>query len=398
MKRDVEVLIVGGGPVGSALALQLHRAGRDVLLVDAGASPGKVCGEGLLPPGWAALERLGVAGLVTSKAAIEGLSYVLPDPRSGALRTLRAPVTRASFGVRRELLCQAFETALSQEAVPVARPSRFRGLCWRDGQVKVELEQAGEKRQIGCSVLVGADGLHSSVRRGAEMGSTRPRRFARWGCRVYLQNPLCRGVTVTLGEGVESYMTPLGDGLCGLAFLWSPARLGRPLPGEGATWERLLARFPTSVRETLPASTQFFGADRAIGPLQQQVTSPLHASGRIALVGDAGGYLDALTGEGLCLGLLQAEALAALYLNGRLSDYPVAHRAIKQRHQVVVHLLLWLLARPALRERVFGALLRTPELFVKLLRTAVEEQPWQRLVTPDAGRFLYHLLRGDSSL
>ncbi len=391
-----EILIVGGGPVGSAVALQLHRAGRRVLLLDAGASSSKICGEGLLPPGWAALEELGVAGQVVDKAAIEEVVYAVPEPRTGRLRTLRAPVSRPSFGVRRETLCRAFEQVLKEEAVPVLRPARFRTLAWEGEGLQVEVEAGGERRRIACQTLVGADGLHSPVRREAGLVAPEPRRFARWGTRVYFPNPGCRAVTVTLGEGVESYMTPLGKGLCGLAFLWSPHELGRPLPGEGATWERLLARFPPSVREVLPSPEEFFGADRAIGPLQQRVLSPLHASGKIALVGDAAGYLDALTGEGLCLGLLQARALSRLLLEGRLEDYPAAHRAIKERHQVVVHLLLWLLARPALKERVFAALLHTPDLFVRLVRTAVEDQPWQRLVGGDAIRFLYYLLRGES--
>ena len=68
---EVEVLVVGGGPAGSALALELQRRGREVLLVDAGASRRKICGEGILPLGWAVLESLGVSRHICRYSPIE---------------------------------------------------------------------------------------------------------------------------------------------------------------------------------------------------------------------------------------------------------------------------------------------------------------------------------------
>lgn len=393
--RETEFLVVGGGPVGLAAALRLHRAGREVLVVDAGASVDKVCGEGLLPPGWAALEELGVAEHVDEKGPIREVVYCMPEPSSQRLRQLVAPVHRPSFGVRREVLCQAFARATGQRQLEIWRPARFRSLSLKANSVRAQVTFQDRPCEIDCRYLIGADGLHSPVRRQAGMQSEKPPRFSRWGTRVYLrQPPRSLGVTVTLGDGVESYMTPLGPDLHGLSFIWSPRQLGRPLPGTGPTWQRLLTRFPSTYLDTLPSLDNFFGEDRAIGPLQQRVDSPLHSSGRIALVGDAGGYLDALTGEGLCLGMLQSEALAELLLQNRLDLYPRAHRAIKQRHQIVVHLLLYLLARPGLKERFFFSLLKAPEVFRAMISTAVEHQPLTRLCNADMPRFLLSMLTG----
>lgn len=380
--------------MGMAVALQLHQAGREVLVVDAGASVSKVCGEGLLPPGWAALEALGVADLIDEKGPIEQVVYSMPDPRSGALRFLEAPVRRPSFGVRREVLCRAFARAAEDQQLEVWRPARFRSLSFTPNAVRVRLSVAGGERELDCRYLIGADGLHSPVRREVGLQSLGPRHFSRWGTRVYLRHPGRRGVTVTLGEGVESYMTPLGGDLYGLAFIWAPERLGRPLPGTGPAWQRLLRRFPPSFLETLPPLESFFGSDHAIGPLQQRVLSPLHSSGRVALVGDASGYLDALTGEGLCLGMLQARALAELALRGRLDLYPRAHRAIKRRHVVMVTLLLLLLSRPDLKERFYSSLLKAPRVFRAVLATAVEHEPALAILNPDLPRFLLAMLTG----
>jgi 2-polyprenyl-6-methoxyphenol hydroxylase-like FAD-dependent oxidoreductase len=393
---SVEILVVGGGPVGSAVALELHRAGKEVLLIDAGASADKVCGEGLLPPGWRALEALGVASLVDEKAPIAEIAYRLPCPRTGAMRQLVAPLHSPSFGVKRDVLCRAFARAGERAGLPVWRPARLRALAIGETTVRATVEH-GPSSEIVCRRLIGADGLHSAVRRLAGLDSDQPRSFSRWGTRVYLRDRPGKGVSVTLGAGMESYMTPLGGDLFGLSFIWCPQTVGRPLPGEGPIWRRLLALFPPSFRETLPPEEAFFGSERAIGPLEQRA-SPLHPSGLVALAGDAAGYFDALTGEGLCLGMLQAAALSAALLGGGIGSYPALHRAIKRRHQLVINLLLRLLERPSLRERVYSSLLEAPEVFAALVATAVEHHPWHRLLTPKLLRFLRLMLTPGRSI
>lgn len=372
--------MVGGGPVGTALALMLRRQGREVLLVDAGGARQKICGEGLLPPGWQALESLGILSCLGERAPIREICYQMADPQGQTLRTLRARLGRPAFGVRREVLWQALESASRQAGLEVWRPASFRRFALDDRGVRVELD-GGPAPLVRCRVLLGADGLHSKVRREAGLVSSRPRQFARWGTRVYLHGPAPEGVVVTLGEGLEAYQTPLGPQLSGLAFLWSPQRLGRPLPGDGPLWQRLLDRFPPAFRERLPL-TQVEAWERAVGPLQQRVSRPVHPSLRVALVGDAAGYLDPLTGEGICLGLLQAQALVDCLREGRLAELPRRYGAITWRHQLTVRLMLGLYATPAWRERVFSGLLASPATLQALVNVAVDHQPWYRLLGP----------------
>ena len=124
------------------------------------------------------------------------------------------------------------------------------------------------------------------------------------------------------------------------------------------------------------------------------VTSPLHQSQRVALVGDAAGYLDALTGEGLCLGLRQAELLANLVMKKKVVGYHSAYRILKRRHVCVVSGLLWLLEQPKLRGRVFEALAGSPRTFQSVINFAVEEAPVGIFANREFPRFLFHLLCG----
>ena len=387
------IAVVGGGPIGSAVALRLSRHHR-VFLIDAGAAENKICGEGLLPAAWDVLTELGLQDHITQLAPIRGISYRLFSSNR-ELKTVTGSLRKPAFGVQRPHLMKAFGEALESSDVELWRGARLRehSLTATGVTLEVECPQRGS-RTLNCDLLVGADGLHSKVRRQAGLQADKKRRYARWGTRCYFRSEEVRErVTVTLGDGLESYLTPLGDQLYGLAFLWSPADLGRPLPGEGKVWERLFRLMGPGFAESLPSPIgDFWGDDRAIGPLEQPVSSPLHRSGRVALVGDAAGYLDALTGEGLCLGLRQARSLSDCILEGRLGDYPGEHRVIKQRHLWTVSGLLWLIHQPRLRERVFQALCQTPEQFGAVLGFAVEEAGWGTLLSRHLVEFLRALL------
>jgi len=390
---ETDHLIVGGGPVGATLALLLARQGRKVLVVDGGDSGSKVCGEGILPAGWRVLERLGLHEKLTHKAPIEALVYQ-KNSASGILVGMECPLRQRAFGVQRAHLYQTFHHALREEGVEVWPGARLRDLKVAREGVEAQVEREGERTVVSSSFLTGADGLHSLVRRKAGLAQGARRRYMRWGARCYFRSSEQRNrVEVTLGDGVESYLTPLGEDLYGLAFLWSPKDFPRPLPGNGPLYERLMAYLPIGFEESLPKRTgPFWGGEKGIGPLEQPVVSPLHKSGRVALVGDAAGYLDALTGEGLCLGLRQAEALAECIAEGRLTDYPGRHKAIKFRHRMVVSGLLWLIHHEPLKHRVFNALFQTPKQYRAVVRFAVEEARLRELLTPQLPRFLLGLL------
>jgi flavin-dependent dehydrogenase len=94
-------------------------------------------------------------------------------------------------------------------------------------------------------------------------------------------------------------------------------------------------------------------------------------SGRVALIGDASGGVDAITGEGLCLAFKQADLLADCLASGDLASYQAGHRALARRPAVMARLMLMLEHRERLRSRAMRAFMREPRLFARILATHV---------------------------
>ena len=133
--------------------------------------------------------------------------------------------------------------------------------------------------------------------------------------------------------------------------------------GRKARFDDLIADFP-ELTERL-GSTPRSSRDQGAGPLLQGVAAVQR--GRLALVGDASGYLDAITGEGIAVALHQSAALVAALERGRLEDYPTAHRRIGRLPGVMTRAVLSLDRRPRLRRRTLAALAAEPALFSRLL-------------------------------
>lgn len=93
--------------------------------------------------------------------------------------------------------------------------------------------------------------------------------------------------------------------------------------------------------------------------------------GRVALVGDASGGVDAITGEGLCLAFQQADLLADCLRSDNLGRYQAGHRSLARRPALMARLMLLLEQRAGLRQRVMQAFLSEPKLFARMLATHV---------------------------
>jgi flavin-dependent dehydrogenase len=130
---------------------------------------------------------------------------------------------------------------------------------------------------------------------------------------------------------------------------------------------------------------------RGAGPFDVQVDRRVR--GRILLVGDAAGYLDAITGEGISLGLDAAEALVRATLADRPEDYEAAWQRLYRRHSQVTRLLLWLSRHPWLRGRVVRALAASPSAFQGMLALNSGASSWREAL-PSLGRVGVGLLTG----
>jgi flavin-dependent dehydrogenase len=202
--------------------------------------------------------------------------------------------------------------------------------------------------------LVGADGRTSRVRKWAGLHGRKAKRRRIGLRRHYAIEPWTDLVEISWHDRCEAYVTPVGDRLVGVAMLFE---------GGPNDFDALLAGFPGLRRRLLGAPVA--STDRGAGPLEQRCRCV--ASGNIALVGDAAGYLDAITGEGLALAFRQAEAVVEAMLGGRLAPYVSAHRRIVRYPIAVTRLLLEVERRPRLRRRVMASLAGDPSLMSRFL-------------------------------
>ena len=337
-----DLVVVGGGPTGLAVAINARLAGLDVTVLDQRRPPIDVaCGEGVMPEGVEALDRMGVRFGPSEALPFRGIRFLGDDTAVAAA----FPGT-GGLGIRRTVL----HGALASRAVVLGADLRW-------GVKATGLGTHGVDTDVGpitARLTVGADGRSSAVRRWAGLDG-RPARRRRFGVRRHFDiEPWTDLVEVHWAHGAEAYVTPVGPRIVGVALLW-----GR----EKTDFDGLIGRFPRLQRR-LDGSTAV-SRDRGAGPLEQRAADVLRD--RVALVGDAAGYVDAISGEGLALAFRQAEALVSAFIRGDLTAYRRDHRRISRHPVRMTRLLLLLAEHPSLRRRVLGRLAADPELMTRFL-------------------------------
>jgi flavin-dependent dehydrogenase len=359
-----DLLIVGGGPAGLATAIRARLAGLEAQVIERSHPPiDKACGEGLMPDAVARLREIGVEprGL-----PFRGIRYLDGDlvaeghfPGAGGL------------GVRRTELHAALVRRAEEVGVDLRWGIKAEGLTAEGVQI--------DQGTLTARWIVGADGLRSQVRAwtGLDGGPGPLRRFG--VRRHFAVAPWSDCVEVYWGPDCEAYVTPVAPDEIGIAVLWS---------GRKSDFDELLESFPT-LKERV-ADTPVTSRDRGTGPLRQRVRAVY--KGRVALVGDAAGYLDAITGEGLAVTLHESAALVESILAGDLERYASAHRRINRLPDFMTSLVLGLERRPRLRRRVLRALAAEPALFSRLLGIHARTLPPRRLGVEGALRLAWRLM------
>ena len=340
--RGPDLLVVGGGPAGLSTAIAARRAGLAVQLIDSSRPPiDKACGEGIMPEGVALLEKLGVEIAAADRFAFKGIRWIDGEVTAEA----RLPGS-AGWGVRRPVLHAAMVERAHACGVE---------LCW--GVTAKGLTGEGVVTGDGllqARYIVAADGLRSRFRREAGLEGP-PARRRRLGLRRhYTVAPWTDHVEVHWSDGAEAYVTPLSESLVGVAMLFED------LPAE---FDLLLSRFPALAARVSSASAG--STDRGAGPLEQHARAVV--SGRLALVGDAAGDVDAITGEGLSLAMHDAFAVTEAILKDDLSSYAAAHRRAVRLPDLLTRMLLAVERRPRLRRGLIRALSGDVSLFPALL-------------------------------
>lgn len=342
MRHGTDVLVIGGGPAGSAAAIAARRKGLSVTVADGVRPPiDKPCGEGLLPGTRAALCELGIKISPNDGQIFRRIRFI-----DGSISAEAQFTDESGVGVRR--------TVLHSKMVERAEKCGVR-LLWNAPVTSLSRDWAlVGGRAIPAKWIVGADGVHSRIRRwrGLDAGAHSEVRFAQR--RHYRGQLPTDCLEVYWGRKIQAYVTPLAnEETCVVLISRDPAM----------RFEEALREFPrlaATLMKTTPSSVQR-GTVTATCKLDRVYR------GNVALVGDASGCVDAITGEGLGLGFRQASALAAALETGVLERYQTAHRRLARRPLAMARLLRLFDHFAPLRKRVLQSLARDPDLFARLL-------------------------------
>lgn len=348
MGHGTDVFVIGGGPVGLAAGIAIREKGFEVTVADGVMPPiDKACGEGLMPDAVAALAKLGVSISESNGQVFRGIRFI-----ENRRRVVADFPKGQGVGVRR--------TVLHEKIVERARSCGV-SLLWNTPVVGICPEGVVLTREIvPAKWIVGADGSNSRVRRwtGLEAHREHKRRFA---CRRHFHvKPWSDRAEVYWGQGAQAYVTGVGrEEICVALISRRPDM-----------------QFTETIREFPELASRLESAERVGG--ERGAVTAMHSLKRVykknvALIGDASGGVDAITGDGLCLGFYQAKALAEALASGRLFEYQKAHRRLGRPAAWMGRLLLLLDARPSLRRRVLRAFETEPGVFERLLAIHVGE-------------------------
>jgi flavin-dependent dehydrogenase len=292
-----------------------------------------------MPDGITAAQSLGIS--------LRGAGYGFSGIRfCGADTSVQAEFPYGEgLGIRRTELHQTLVQRAEAEGVTLRWGTHIAGLS-----------------EIRARWIVGADGGHSTVRRWAGLEASREG-IRRYGFRRHFR--MTHGsdhMELHWGDRCQLYLTPVGPRELCIASISRDPHL---------RLDDAVRRFPAVAARLHGAEP--LGEERGGITVRRRLNSVVR--GNIALVGDASGSVDAITGEGLCLVFQQSAALARAMVSGDLSRYQKDHARIGRRPDFMSRAMLLLDARRRLRGRVLRAMAAEPRLFAGLLAMHVGELP-----------------------
>ena len=342
MNAHTDVVIIGAGPAGIATAIAANQRGFKTVVFDARTPPiDKPCGEGLLPQGIAALGDFGIHLNSDLAVPIAGIRFAggnssayakFPDATGFALRRVR---------LHQLLVDRAIEAGVT--------------FHWSRRVTQIDSRQVtAGNLQIPYTWLVGADGQNSLVRKWAKLGPVRTS-GKRFGFRRHFRvRSWPNYVDVFWGQNCQMLATPTAaDEVCvSVLSRDSGFRISEALPQFPELAQRL--------RDATPVT-------RELGNATSLNQLAAVARGRVALVGDASGSVDAITGHGLSLAFQQAIFLAEAFERGNLAHYESEHRKMAAMPALMSRLMLVMDEHSWMQRKTLRLFQNMPELFARLL-------------------------------
>jgi flavin-dependent dehydrogenase len=357
---DTDVFVVGGGPAGLAAAIAARRHGLRVMVADRAHPPiDKACGEGLMPDSLEVLNRLGVSlecepgecetGQGCEMGIFHGIKFVGPECSAAA-----AFPQGHGLGIRRVLLQDIFVRHAERYGVEMLWGARVSAI----GEQGVLVN--GKK--IQSRWVVGADGQNSRVRHWAGLAAGRGS-TQRIGLRQHFQvQPWSDYVEIYWGSHGQAYVTPVGSNEVCVALIS----------------RQKFRSFDDSLKESPELAAHLKSArstTRPRGALSISRKLKQVCRGNVALIGEASGSVDAITGEGLAMAFRQALALGPALAAGDLSAYAAAHSQINSLPEFMSRSMLLMDRSRWLRSHSLRAFARQPQIFGRMLAVHLGELP-----------------------
>lgn len=386
MSSAAAVIVVGGGPAGAVTALLLARAGHDVLLLDRSVFPRpKPCGDCLSAGAAGVLSRLGLLERVQALPHGRLEAWRIATTGGASFTTPIGPPGHA-FAVERRVLDEALLAAAADAGVRVVQGVRVSDVLRRaDGTVCGVMTHDGPAR---TRLVVGADGLRSVVAR--RLGAVlRPARLRKLSLTLHATGAFADGRTGEMYAGPDGCVgvAPVGGGACNVTVVVPAHRRREVAADPHAVVRGALAAVPR-LRGRIPDDVISDTDLLASGPFDVPVRRAVFDGA--ALAGDAAGYYDPFTGQGICHALIGAELLASVadraLRHGDCSARALApyERELRRRlrpHRLIQRGVEVVLSRPALGNAAVRWLAGTPLAARRLVAVIGHSQPPATLLT-----------------
>jgi flavin-dependent dehydrogenase len=377
-----DVAVVGAGLAGLATAIQLARRGRSVVVAERADGPQrKACGEGLFPYGVAEALALGLDLEAAGAAPLHELRF-----HAGG-RSAAAPLGAGGpgLGLRRDELSASMHRLAATEGVDVRSGTAVRGLIVRGRRVAALGSSGGP---IEARAFVAADGLGSRLRTRAGLDDGRP--GSRYGVSAHLaMAELSQAIDVHFHDGYEVYRTPVAAGSANVAILLEK-RLVKAFAGRAtAAFREMLGGHPAA-----GASPDLEDEPLVAGPFSRGCRRRWR--GNLVLVGDAAGFFDGISGDGMSAALVEARlcaaAVDAFLVSGSFEPFKRYERECRARQRasnLLARVMLGYARQPWAARFAVGSMARHPETLARLVSVAADGGSIRRLRARDAAALLF---------